>query len=77
MSVTTSDIHEKIPNVGLLALLPLFTSDDKGPSAKEFFQQIEQTETIAKWEKPFTIAALRSKCCGTAQEFMQDKPAVR
>ena len=49
----------------------------KGPSAKEFFQQIEETVTIAGWDEKFSLVAFRSKCRGVAQEFLRDHPEVR
>ena len=70
------DEVSKIVNLGLLALLPLFTGDEKGPSAKEFFQQIKETVIIAGWENKFTLLAFRSKCRVLAQEFLRNHPEV-
>ena len=71
------DEASKIPNVGLLALVPLFTGDEKGPAAKEFFQQIEETVSIAGRDDTFALVAFRSKCRGLAQEFLRNHPEVR
>ena len=49
----------------------------KGPSAKYFFQQVEETVEIAGWNDKFALVAFRSKYRGIAQEFLRDHSEVR